>query len=299
MSAQLAARLRRLRPAHQMLPANDAHDAALAELMARVARLRGRAREIARMRPRLDIAALGGRWIDEHLLCVERRYTPACRHGDMSLRRLLQLRHDRSGLLGVRQALDPRRIVFLDTETNGLSGGAGTLAFMIGMARLEGELLVTRQYVITRYGAEGAMLDRLARDLADAVHLVSYNGKRFDVPLLQTRLQLHGRDDAFAALEHIDLLHALRRARRHRPDLAFVSDCRLQTAEARLLRLERRDDLPGQEVPRAWEQLLRDGDANLMRRALEHNRLDVLSLGALLALFAESAGHLLGCAAAD
>lgn len=301
MSAQpdLAARLRRLRPAHQLQPANDGHDAALAELMARVARLRGRAREIARMRPRLDVAALGGRWIDEHLLCVERRYTPTCRHGDVSFRRLLQLRHDRSGLLGVRQALDPQRIVFLDTETNGLSGGSGTLAFMIGLARLEGELLVTRQYVMTRYGAESAMLDRLARDLAGATHLVTYNGKSFDVPLLQTRLRLHGRSDLFATLEHLDLLHALRRAKRHRPDLAFVADCRLQTAEARLLRLERRDDLPGHEVPRAWEQLLRDADANLMRRALEHNRLDVLSLGALLALFCESAGPFLGCAAAD
>lgn len=293
----LATRLQRLRPTPLPASANDAHDAALADLMARVARLRGRAREIARMRPRLNVAALGGRWVAEHLLCVERRYTPTCRHGDVAFRRLFQLTHDRSGLLGVEHAVDPQRVVYLDTETNGLSGGSGTLAFMIGLARVDGERLLVRQYVMTRYGAEGAMLDHLVRDLQGATHLVTYNGKSFDVPLLQTRLRLHARDDAFAGLTHIDLLHALRRAKRHRPDLSMVADCRLQTAEARLLRLERRDDLPGSEVPRAWESILRDEDAALMHRALEHNRLDVLSLAALLAVFAESSGPLLRPAA--
>lgn len=301
MSARpdLATRLQRLGPARLPQPANDAHDAALADLMARVARLRGRAREIARMRPRLDVAALGGRWIAEHLLCIERRYTPTCRHGDVPLRRLLQLTHDRSGLLGIEHAIDPQRIVFLDTETNGLSGGAGTLAFMVGLAKLEGELLVTRQYVMTRYGAEPAMLERLTRELDGAAHLVTYNGKSFDVPLLQTRMRLHGRGEPFAHVAHIDLLHALRRAKRHRPDLSIIGDCRLQTAEARLLRLERHDDLPGSEVPRAWERLLSDGDAALMRRALEHNRLDVLSLAALLTVLAASTGPFLGRPAVD
>jgi len=293
----LATRLQRLAPARSFA-SNDARSAELEALMARVARLRGRAREIARMRPRLDVASLGGRWVGEHLLCVERRYPLVCRHGDVPLRRLAQLRRDRGGLLGIEHALDPRRIVFLDTETNGLSGGSGTLAFMLGLAKLEEELLVVRQYVLTRYSAEAAMLDRLAEELHGAAHVVTYNGKRFDVPLLQTRLRLHGRGDPFAALPHIDLLHALRRARRHRPELGVLADCRLQTAEARLLRLERRDDLPGSEIPRAWERLLRDEDASLLAQALEHNRLDLLSLAALLPALGDLAGTLLGAPAA-
>ena len=265
----------------------------LAELMERIARLRGRARMIAQTHPRLDAATLGGRYVAEHLLCVERRYTLACRHGDVSFSRLAQLRYDSSGLLGIAHALDPQRLVFLDTETSGLSGNEATLAFMVGVCKLEGDALVVRQYLLTRPSAEAAMLRHLARELEGATHLVTYNGKRFDVPLLETRLRRHDAPNVFAGLAHLDLLHAVRRARQLRPDFAPAADCRLQTAGAHLLHLQRINDLPGHAAPRAWERLLRHHDTSLMRAALDHNRLDVLSLAALLPVLADGTGELL------
>lgn len=269
-------------------------EAELAELMQRIARLRGRARIIARTQPRLDAAALGGRYVSEHLLCVERRYTLACRHGDVAFSRLAQLRYDNSGMLGIARALDPRRLVFLGVESSALSDGEGTLAFMIGVGKLEADALVVRQYLLTRQSAEGALLQRITRELDGATHLVTYNGKRFDLPLLETRLRLRHAPDVFADLAHLDLLHAVRRARQHRPDLPPATDCRLQTAEARLLHLQRADDLPGHAAPRAWARLLRNnGDTDLMRAVLDHNRLDILSLAALLPVLAEGSGELL------
>ena len=265
----------------------------LAELMERIARLRGRARMIAQTHPRLDAATLGGRYVAEHLLCVERRYTLACRHGDVSFLRLAQLRYDSSGLLGIAHALDPQRLVFLDTEASGLSGNEATLAFMVGVCKLEGDALLVRQYLLTRPSAEAAMLRHLARELEGATHLVTYNGKRFDVPLLEMRLRRHDAPNVFAGLAHLDLLHAVRRARQLRPDLAPAADCRLQTAEAHLLHLQRVNDLPGHAAPRAWERLLRHHDTSLMRAALDHNRLDVLSLAALLPVLADGTGELL------
>lgn len=274
-------------------------DAELAVLMQRIARLRGRARMIARARPRLDAAALGGRYVAEHLLCIQRRYTLACRHGDVPFARLAQLRYDHDGLLGIAHALDPQRLVFLDIESSAQSDGDGALAFMIGIAKLESDALVARQYLLTRPSAESALLRHLARELESATHLVTYNGKRFDVPLLQTRLDLHRLPDAFAGMAHLDLLHAVRRARQHRRDLLPASDCRLQTAEAHLLRLARSNDLPGHAASRAWERLLRHNDTTLMRAALDHNRHDVLSLAALLPVLAGDGGALLRAQCAE
>ena len=286
-------RPRRPQPARTPVAPDQSRDAEFAELMQRIARLRGRARMIARAQPRLDAAALGGRYVAEHLLCVERRYTLACRHGDVPFARLAQLRYDNSGLLGIDHALDPQHLVFLDTETGSLSAGDGTLAFMIGVCKLEDNALVARQYLLTRPRAEGSMLRHIMRELEGATHLVTYNGKRFDLPLLETRLRLHEIPNAFADLTHLDLLHAVRRARRHRPALPLTSGCRLQTAEAHFLHLERANDLPGHATPRAWERLLQHNDTSLMNAALDHNRLDVLSLAALLPVLADCSGELL------
>lgn len=283
------------RPQHARLPVapDPSREVEFAELMERIARLRGRARLIAQAHPRLQGATLGGRYVAEHLLCVERRYTLACRHGDVPFLRLAQLRYDNGGLLGIAHALDPQRLVFLDTETSGLSGNEATLAFMVGVCKLEGNALVARQYLLTHQSAEATMLRHIARELEDATHLVTYNGRRFDVPLLETRLRRHDAPNMFAGLAHLDLLHAVRRARQQRPDLPPAADCRLQTAEAHLLHLERVNDLPGHAAPRAWERLLRHNDTSLMRAALDHNRFDVLSLAVLLPVLANGTGELL------
>ena len=107
--------------------------------------------------------------------------------------------------------------------------------------------------------------------------LISYNGKSFDRPLLDTRCRMHRLAAQWQDREHLDLLHPVRRA--------FDSqwpDCRLQSAERRLLGLRRDDDLPGAEAPAAWLDFLRAGDARRLAGVVQHNRQDLLSLAELL-----------------
>jgi uncharacterized protein YprB with RNaseH-like and TPR domain len=167
--------------------------------------------------------------------------------------------------------------VYIDTETTGLSGGVGNLAFMVGVARYSSErLLEVRQYLLGSFAAEAGMLRELFEWVGPDAVLVSYNGKCFDLPLLIGRLRMHRLYADLAALPHLDLMYSVRRAyRRHWPD------CRLQTAEKRLLGLHRVGDLPGSEAPAAWQAWLRKGVTNPLQRAMEHNYQDVASLALL------------------
>jgi len=170
-------------------------------------------------------------------------------------------------------------LLFLDTETTGLSGGTGTLVFMLGLARFRDDgTLEAEQWLLTRPSGEAAMLDAIAATVPRNATLVSFNGKAFDAPLIAARHALHRRRDPFARCGHWDLLAPTRRAFETR-----WPDCRLQTAERRLLGIERVDDLPGAFAPAAFTTLLRTGDAALMRRVLDHNRQDLYSLAHLLA----------------
>lgn len=167
--------------------------------------------------------------------------------------------------------------VYLDTETTGLSGGVGNLAFMIGLARIDsyGRLRVC-QFVLGRFAAEAAMLRAMAEWLGPRARLVSYNGKCFDVPLLESRLRLHRIDCRLAEMPHLDLMYTVRRAFRH-----HWSDCRLQTAERQLLGIERVDDLPGAEAPAAWQAWLSRQQSAPLHGVLLHNLQDVVSLALL------------------
>jgi hypothetical protein len=171
--------------------------------------------------------------------------------------------------------------VFMDTETTGLAGGTGTLVFLLGLARLEDGQLVTRQYLCTRIAGEREMLLR-GLDWCDGAGLVSYNGKSFDRPLLDTRCRMQRLAGGWRSFEHLDLLHTVRRAfARQWPD------CRLQSAEQRLLGLRREQDLPGAEAPAAWLDYLRSGDALRLIGVVRHNRQDLLSLIELLPVLAQ------------
>ncbi len=268
-------------------PAGPVVNPALADLMGRVARLRASAPRRAVVLADTGIAAAwGGRVLADGLVAVDRRYPLWHRQGAVPLSRLAGLAQDDHGCLRWPQRIDPARLVFIDTETTGLAGGSGTLAFMIGIGRLDGPVLAVTQYVLTRFAGEAAMLDRLTADIGGEATLVSYNGKSFDLPLLASRYRMSGRTAALDKAPHIDLLHAMRR--RHG---AQLPDCRLATAESAVLRFERRDDLPGAEAPRAWQQLLR-GDASGMAGVLRHNRDDIVSMAALLPLLAKAGAAL-------
>ncbi len=165
------------------------------------------------------------------------------------------------------------RQVYIDTETTGLSGGSGTLAFLIGLAVTERDALVVTQYLITRFAGEAAMLTAFAGALTADDRLVSYNGKSFDLPLMISRYRMQGVSPPFDGLSHLDLLHPIRRLYNRR-----WPDSRLLTLEERLLGLRRQDDLPGSEAPAAWTEYLREGRAERLIRVVEHNRQDIVSL---------------------
>ena len=178
--------------------------------------------------------------------------------------------------------VDPRALLFFDTETTGLAGGTGTRAFMIGAADwhhdpLHGDGLRIRQLLITTLAAEQAMLRTFASWLAPHTVLASYNGRCYDAPLLKTRYRLARMGDPISALDHVDLLFPTRRRYR-----GTWENCRLATIERELLRVVRDDDLPGSEAPAAWLSYLRGGSARNLRRVAAHNHQDVVTLALLL-----------------
>ena len=181
------------------------------------------------------------------------------------------------------ESVDPRHLLFFDTETTGLAGGTGTRAFMIGAAdwhhdRLHGDGLRVRQLLMTTLAAEGAMLEAFGSWLQDKpTVLSSYNGRCYDSPLLKTRYRLARKHDPITPLDHVDLLFPTRRRYR-----GTWENCRLATIERELLRIVREDDLPGSEAPAAWLNYLRGGSARNLRRVAAHNHQDVVTLALLM-----------------
>ena len=174
------------------------------------------------------------------------------------------------------------RLLHFDTETTGLAGGTGTRAFMIGAADWHAGGLRLRQLMISSMAAEAAMLEAFAAWLQPDSVLVSYNGRCYDAPLLSTRYRLARQRNPLAGLAHADLLFPVRRRFR-----GIWENCRLATVEKNWLRVLREDDLPGAEAPRAWLDYLRGGSARDLRRVLQHNDRDLVSLGELCLKLAE------------
>ncbi len=195
-------------------------------------------------------AHLGGNLIAPGVVRVDERLSLVTRHGVVSLSAI-----KKSSALPGWKPVDVGRLLFMDTETTGLAGGSGTLAFMLGLGRLEGDDLVLRQYLLTSFAGEAAMLKDCADWLNGDERLVTYNGKSFDLPLLAGRSRMAAVPDSFSGLQHLDLLHPLRRVFRAR-----WSGCGLSTAERKLIGFQRLNDLSGAEAPEAWFDWIRRRD---------------------------------------
>lgn len=173
--------------------------------------------------------------------------------------------------------LDPERAVYLDTETTGLSGGAGTWVFMVGLGWFEGGAFKVWQGFLGGPEQEAALLGEAARRIAAAQAVVSFFGKSFDRHRLEDKMRIVGVDSPFEGLPHLDLYHPMRRLNGGQ----FEND-RLQTLERGLLGLEREQDLPGSMAPEAWFDYLA-GRPHRLEGVFHHNLLDVLSLVTLTA----------------
>jgi uncharacterized protein YprB with RNaseH-like and TPR domain len=173
---------------------------------------------------------------------------------------------------------DPESLVFLDTETSGLAGGTGTFAFLVGVGRYTPDGFHLAQFFMPDPMEEPALLLALEEFLAPCQTVVSFNGKAFDVPLLETRYILQGWKSPFKDFSHIDLLHLSRRLWRDR-----LPSRTLANLEVQILHASRTDEeIPGWMIPQIYFDYLRDGDARPLLRVFYHNAMDVVSLAALL-----------------
>jgi hypothetical protein len=176
------------------------------------------------------------------------------------------------------------RILFLDLETTGLAGGAGTYAFLVGCGWFDGGTFRLRQFFLSDFSAERALLEAVAQLAGDVSCVVTYNGKTFDLPLIETRFALQRMQTPFSELPHVDLLPPARRMWR-----ADDVECRLTYLEQALCGHDREGDVPGFEIPSRYFRYVRSGDARPLEAVLEHNRLDIVALAMLTA----RASHLL------
>jgi hypothetical protein len=177
---------------------------------------------------------------------------------------------------------DPARALYLDTETTGLSGGTGTVAFLVGAAYFAPGGLAVEQLLVRNLGEEAPMLERVAELVRGASMIVTFNGKSFDMPLLRTRFVM-ARMAPPPEPPHLDLVHVARRL--HKPR---GLSCKLTALERSVLGFEREGDVPSGEVSGVYLHFLRTGDTHALRGVVDHNAWDVVAMAALVALYGES-----------
>ena len=231
-------------------------------------------------------SALGGEWRAGCFL-VERRMDPATRHGDGSVGDFgasLAEAGDQAPLIAAGAAARAP-FVFFDLETTGLSGGAGTYAFLVGCGRFaEDHGFITRQYLLVQFADERPLLAKVTDELVRAGAIVTFNGKCFDAPVLETRYLFHRLDWIGARLPHIDVLHPARRfwgLREEAREPMPAHDCSLAALERHVLGARRAGDVAGFQIPRRYFQFVRSGNALPLAGVLEHNRIDLLSLAGI------------------
>ncbi|MEZ4223777.1 MAG: ribonuclease H-like domain-containing protein [Polyangiaceae bacterium] len=203
----------------------------------------------------------------------------AARGADMGLLGLLALDPSLAGL-------DPKRALFIDTETTGLGTGAGVIAFLVGLAWYDGRELMMEQLLIRRPGEESGMLALLTERVRACEFLVSFNGKAFDLPLLASRMVMNRRG-SLPPRPHLDLLHVGRRLHKRR-----LGTCKLKHLESRVLGFERDGDIDGGDVAARYAHFLRSGDEEALFQVVEHNAWDVVSMVALVGLYGEPLARL-------
>lgn len=174
---------------------------------------------------------------------------------------------------------DPTRWAFLDTETTGLAGGSGTVAFLVGVGRITERGFTVKQYFMRDFEEEPSVLRTLADDLADAEVLVTYNGRAYDEPLLATRYAMSRLRPPFGRMTHVDLLYSARRLWK----LRFES-CRLVELESQILGIERQGDVPGSLIPHLYFEFLRSKRADRLVPVFRHNVFDIVTLACLTAI---------------
>jgi uncharacterized protein YprB with RNaseH-like and TPR domain len=204
------------------------------------------------------------------------------RHGSVDISDLAELPEDLLEPLsaGTVARAHPTKWAFLDTETTGLAGGTGTYAFLVGVGSIDAAGFRLRQFFMRDYGEEASLLWRLSEYLGRFDVLITYNGKAYDQPLLETRYRMaRASGHPFDRMQHLDLLFGARRLWKLR-----LESCRLVDLENQILGVERQGDLPGEMIPYCYFEYLRTKQAFRLVPIFHHNALDILSLACLTAI---------------
>jgi hypothetical protein len=226
--------------------------------------------------PPREVAVTTSRTECEHTVTV---FPSHQRHGIFELDSLGGVFRNASQMLvrgNAGETTDFERIAFIDTETTGLSGGSGVCAFLVGIGYNSAKGFVVEQFLMNDFPAEPDMLRKVCERLDGFDLLASYNGRSFDIPILDTRLLLNRARKTLSDMPHMDLLHPARRIWKHR-----LADCSLKSVEAHILGHTRNNDIEGWMIPETFFRYLRSGDRDLLGPILHHNRLDILSLACL------------------
>ncbi len=173
----------------------------------------------------------------------------------------------------IQEGFSPGELLFFDTETTGLSRGAGTVAFLIGYGRIDGQELEITQVLMRDYPQEARLLETFLNQVRSSRCLVSFNGSGFDLPLLQGRLIMNRLGEDLSRWPHLDLLHTARRIFKLR-----LGRCSLTRLEQVVFNHVRENDLPGAQVPARYFEYLNTRDESLLIDVLDHNRQDILAL---------------------
>lgn len=229
----------------------------------------------------VDVLIPGTVLENEHGCCyvIEEAYHPGCIHGGCRIGDAMEISSKTLSVLGGPDCggLKADRLLYLDTETSGLTGGTGTVAFLVGAGFFENGSFVIRQYFMRDYDEEAAMLAELKGLLSGRQGLVTFNGKAFDVNILQSRFISNRIRADISGMPNIDLLFPARRVWGLK-----LESCRLASLEENILGHVRHDDIPGSLIPAVYFNYLDDRDASEIKRVTDHNKLDILSMVSLL-----------------
>jgi hypothetical protein len=237
----------------------------------------------------------GGEQLTAHggFQLIEARYPLSQPHGHSQFGALLQ--HPSATVAKLAKvppltSTPVEQLAFIDTETTGLAGGAGTIAFLVGVGLFAGDEFILRQYFLRQPDEEPAMLLQLKQDMAAHSGWITFNGRAFDLPLLENRFTMNRQRSDFRQRPHWDLLFPARWLYRGR-----LASCSLNSLEQNVLGVARtEDDVPGELIPLMYVNYLRTGQTHEMRRVIYHNALDILSMVTLathlLEVFGEEGG---------
>ncbi len=226
-------------------------------------------------------------------ILVEKRFGLNYRHGRIGLASCSEHRSDVLTQLCSSRSSAPKRsfssstfnlkeTVFIDCETTGLAGGVGTYAFLVGVGYFWDHEFLVKQYFMRDFHEEEAVLFAVSEELRKFKSLASYNGKCYDLPLLENRCVVNRIDFDTAAWLHLDLLFPSRRLWKKR-----IQDCSLGSVEQQILNVEREIDIPSYLIPQIYFDYLRSGSVDQLLPVFHHNVYDILSLVGLSVLISQ------------